>query len=242
MIWLKRILRAVFLGLMVGGVVFWWLRRNATVTRIDEVRRRVMPGLRDELRAAGFAAGDPIFIRVFKEDRQVEIWLRPRAEREYRLYRTYPTLFSGRLGPKLAEGDGQAPEGFYRVSREGLNPISTFHLAFNLGYPNEFDHVLGRTGSWIMMHGGTQSIGCFAMTDPVIEEIYLLAEGALRAGQPEFFVHVFPFRMTDARMKAAAGDEWLPFWENLREGYELFEQNRVPPVAAVREQRYVFGP
>jgi murein L,D-transpeptidase YafK len=241
MVWLRRILRAVLLGLMVGGVVFWWLRRNADVARINEVRRRVTPRLRADLRAAGFRLGDAVFVRVFKESRQVEVWLRPRGAAEFGLFRSYATLFSGRLGPKIAEGDGQAPEGFYRVAQSGLNPNSTFHLAFNLGYPNECDAANGRTGSWIMMHGGNQSVGCFAMTDPVIEEIYLIVEAALRAGQPEFLVHVFPFRMTGERMKVAAGGEWLPFWENLREGYELFEKAHIPPVATVREKRYVFG-
>ena len=242
MLWLKRILGAVCVGLMLGGLVCWWIRSRIPPTRIEEVRRRVTPGLRAQLRAAGFALGDPVFIRIFKETRETEIWLRPRGAAQFRLFRTDPAIFSGRLGPKLAEGDHQAPEGFYHVAESALNPESDCHLSFNLGFPNEFDAALGRTGSWIMMHGSTGSVGCFAMTDHVIEDIYLIVESALRAGQGEFLVQVFPFRMTEERMQAAAGEEWLPFWENLREGYEVFERTHVPPVAVVQEQHYVFGP
>src|SRR5438045_1712022 len=120
MVWVKRVLRAVVIGLLIGGAVFWWLRRKQEVSRIDEVRRRVTPHLRDELRASGFELGDPLFIRIFKESHEVELWLRARISGEYRLFRIYSALFSGRLGPKLAEGDRQAPEGFYRVGLSAL--------------------------------------------------------------------------------------------------------------------------
>ena len=145
---------------------------------------------------------------------------------------------SGHLGPKLAEGDRQAPEGFYEVDAGALNPESDCHLSFNTGYPNTFDTSLGRTGSWIMVHGSTGSLGCFAMTDPVIEEIYLVCEAALQHGQPSFFVHVFPFRMTEERMLTAATSEWLPFWENLREGYARFEETQVPPAVRLEDGHY----
>ncbi len=240
MIWLKRILGAVCLGLLLGGLVHWWIRSRIPPTRIEEVRRRVSPQLSSELRAAGFALGAPIFIRIFKESQETEIWLCQRGASQFRLFRSYTAIFSGKLGPKLAEGDRQAPEGFYRVGSDAMNPESDCHLSFNLGFPNEFDAALGRTGSWIMMHGSDQSVGCFAMTDPVIEKIYILAESALRAGQGKIFVHVFPFRMTETRMKAAMGEKWLPFWENLREGFEIFEKTKVPPLVRVEDQKYFF--
>lgn len=240
MVWLKRILGAVCLGLLFGGMIHWWIRSRIPPTRIEEVRRRVSPQLRGELRAAGFALGDPLFIRIFKESHETEIWLRPRGASHFRLFRSYPAIFSGKPGPKLAEGDHQAPEGFYRVGADAMNPESDCHLSFNLGFPNEYDASLGRTGSWIMMHGSDQSVGCFAMTDSVIEKIYLIAEAALRAGQGEFSVHVFPFRMTEDRMRAAMGEGWYPFWENLLQGYEIFERTKVPPMVRVEDQLYVF--
>jgi murein L,D-transpeptidase YafK len=238
---LKQIVRATILGLLLGGIVFWWIRRNIPVSRVDEVRRRVAPRLNKELQVSGFALGDPIFIRIFKESRELELWLRQKNTARFQLWKTYPVAaMSGRLGPKLAEGDGQAPEGFYEVNANALNPESEFHLSFNVGYPNAFDTVNERTGSWIMVHGGSASVGCFAMTDPVVEEIYLIAEAALKNGQQTFAVHVFPFRMTEDRMREAAVSEWLPFWENLRVGFVLFEEKHVPPAVRVVDGQYIF--
>lgn len=240
--WLWRIFRAVVIGLVLGAVVFAVKYRTVSTERIHEVRHRVKPGLIQQLEAVGFALGDPVFIRIFKESNEFELWLKPQSSAGYRLFRTYPiAYYSGKLGPKQAEGDLQAPEGFYRVPREQLNPKSSYHLAFNIGYPNDYDRSLGRTGSEIMVHGSNVSVGCFAMTDPLIEEIYLIVEAALGKGQPEFAVHAFPFRLTDDRLQRESSNEWLPFWLNLREGHDLFQMTGLPPVVAVRESRYTFA-
>lgn len=139
-----------------------------------------------------------------------------RGER-YALFDSYPICaFSGGPGPKLAEGDGQSPEGFYEVGRRQLNPDSAYHLAFDLGFPNALDRMLGRTGSYLMVHGSCVSIGCYAMTDHGITEIYGLVAAALEAGQPGVPVHVFPFRMTPSAMAAAADSTWAAFWAKPR--------------------------
>lgn len=91
-----------------------------------------------------------------------------------------------------------------------------------------------------MVHGNRVSIGCFAMTDPKIEEIYSLADAALRNGQEYFRVHCFPFRMTPENMKRHSNSEWMPFWENLKAGYDWFEEARQPPNVVVRDKKYVF--
>ncbi|MGH8562058.1 MAG: L,D-transpeptidase family protein, partial [Nevskiales bacterium] len=148
---------------------------------------------------------------------------------------------SGELGPKVEKGDDQAPEGFYSVNANWMWPYSRFHLAFNIRFPNDYDKVWERTGSAIMVHGGCSSSGCFAMTDEKIEEIYTLAAAALVKGQPEFSVHVFPFHMTDKNMKRYKGARWSKFWANLKEGYDLFEKNSVPPAVTVVDKRYVFN-
>ena len=233
---------ALFLiALAIGGVIYWRSLPPKELTRIEEVRQRVQPSLKKELRVAGFTLGDPVFIRIIKETRELEMWLQPRGSRQFKVWKTWRIVgMSGRLGPKLAEGDRQAPEGFYEVGADALNPMSDCHLAFNTGYPNVFDTSLGRTGSWIMVHGSTGSLGCFAMTDPVIEEIYLVCEAALERGQASFAVHVFPFRMTEERMHAAAENEWLPFWENLREGYVRFEETNLPPAVRLEDGHYGF--
>ncbi|BCU78670.1 hypothetical protein llg_33850 [Luteolibacter sp. LG18] len=204
---------------------------------------RVKPALKLELAAKGLRAGDPVFIRIFKEERLLELWIRKRETRKYEFFRSWPVAaMSGELGPKLKEGDGQAPEGFYVVTPERMKPDSQFHLAFNIGFPNAYDEAHGRTGTFLMVHGNAVSIGCFAMTDPKIEEIYTLCADALAHGQPFIRVHSFPFRMTTERMAAAAGEPWEEFWKNLKEGYDRFETDRVPPNVRVEGKRYAFDP
>jgi murein L,D-transpeptidase YafK len=183
--------------------------------------------------------GAPVFIRAFKEERRLELFIQQSDSRKFVLFRTYPIVAaSGTLGPKLAEGDGQVPEGFYSVPPSAMKPDSRYHLAFNIGYPNAYDRFHGRTGTAIMVHGNCVSIGCLAMTDEKIEEIFTLCAAAHDHGQKSFNVHIFPFRMTDERMKKAAGSEWLTFWRNLKEGYDCFEKTRVPPQIGMRGGRY----
>jgi murein L,D-transpeptidase YafK len=220
--------------------VIYQTKQNA---RISEVRARVELSLIQDLAIAGFSLGDPAFIRIFKESHELELWLKPKGASEFKLWKSWPIVaMSGKLGPKLKEGDGQAPEGFYDVSAKALNPQSDFHLSFNVGYPNAFDQAQGRTGSFIMVHGNKVSIGCFAMTDAVIEPIYLVVEAALNNGQASVPVHIFPFRMTEDRMASAETEKapWLDFWKNLCEGFTRFEQTHVPPTPQAEGDRYVF--
>lgn len=216
-----------------------------THPRALAVALRVGPALQTDLEARGLRLGDPIFLRALKRERVVEVFVRQRATGTFELFRTYPiAAASGELGPKQAEGDWQVPEGFYQVGRRAMHPGSAYHLAFNLGYPNAYDRSHGRTGSAIMMHGNQVSIGCLAMTDEKIEEIYTLAEAALRGGQAAFAVHVFPFRMTGAQLEAAAddGSPWHGFWLNLKQGYDWFETTKQPPRASVVKGAYAFAP
>ena len=207
--------------------------------RSRKVIERVKPVMVSDLVGSNLKYGSPIFIRIFKEERELELWLKKRES--FSLFRIYTiAAMSGNLGPKLREGDKQAPEGFYYVPPSRMNPNSRFHLSFNLGYPNAYDQAHGRTGSALMVHGGRASIGCFAMTDKKIEEIYTLADGALRNGQRFFRVHCFPFRMTEEKMKAHSSSEWLSFWQNLKSGYDFFEETKLPPDVKVLNGKYVF--
>jgi murein L,D-transpeptidase YafK len=209
--------------------------------RAKAAATRVRPALERALAAKGLRFGDPVFLRAFKEENALELWVLKRDTKKYELFRTWEIAAqSGKLGPKLAEGDGQVPEGFYFVPRSGMKPDSVFHLAFNIGYPNEYDRHHGRTGTFIMIHGDRVSIGCLAMTDEKIEEIYTLCDAALAGGQKFFRVHLFPFRMNSERMEQAADSEWFDFWRNLKEGHDHFERTRVPPEVTVEDGRYRF--
>ncbi|WP_457577510.1 L,D-transpeptidase family protein [Desulfomarina sp.] len=183
--------------------------------------------------------GSPIFIRIFKHPPELELWVK--KARTYVLYKRFTVCdMSGTIGPKLKEGDHQAPEGFYRVGVEQMNPWSRHHLSFNLGFPNQFDRCHERTGSALMVHGKCNSIGCFAMADFRMEEIYTLADAALANCQGSFQVHIFPFRMTKKNLLIHRG-KWDSFWLNLKEGYDIFEKTHIPPTVMVKGCRYVFG-
>jgi murein L,D-transpeptidase YafK len=211
--------------------------------RARAAAERVLPLLQNSLSALGLKAGDPVFLRAFKEEGILELWMRPSGASRFVLFQSYPIAAqSGELGPKLLEGDGQVPEGFYQVSRSAMKPDSRFHLAFNIGYPNAYDRAHDRTGSFIMIHGSFVSIGCLAMTDEKIEEIYTLCDAALTAGQNRFDVHMFPFRMSSERMENAQDSPHFAFWQNLQEGHRIFNEQGVPPDVSIREKRYHFSP
>ncbi|WP_090230359.1 L,D-transpeptidase family protein [Filomicrobium insigne] len=187
----------------------------------------------------GMEVGSPIFIRIFKQESELEVW-KARDDGRFYHYKTYPICnWSGELGPKVKQGDKQAPEGFYTVASGQMNPNSSFHIAFNLGYPNAYDRAHNRTGDFLMVHGKCRSAGCYAMTDALIEEIYALAREAFRGGQERIEVHAFPFRMTDANMELHRDNKWYKFWRTLKEGYDHFEVHRIPPTVAVCNRNYI---
>lgn len=208
---------------------------------VQEVPPHMRPLSKDAmmlLGKKGMKTEAPIFIRIFKEESELEIW-KPREDGYFYHFKTYPICtWSGELGPKIVQGDRQAPEGFYTVPKGLMNPNSSFHLAFNLGFPNAYDRAHRRTGSALMVHGKCRSAGCYAMTDALIEEIYALAREQFGGGHESFQVHAFPFRMTEANMARHKGNKWYPFWQTLKEGYDFFEAHRKPPHITVCEKRY----
>lgn len=204
-----------------------------------EAYQRLEPQLEEEMQKKNMHLGQPIFMRIFKEENELEVWVK--KDLTYELFKTYTICkYSGKLGPKLKEGDEQSPEGFYTVSVTALNPWSNFHLSFNLGYPNEYDRLHKCTGGALMVHGQCSSVGCFAMNDFRIEEIYTIVDAAMSGGQEQFAVHIFPFRMTWDKMAKNADSPWIPFWENLKQGYDYFQGHRNPPMVTVEKQQYAF--
>jgi murein L,D-transpeptidase YafK len=233
---MKRLVPLLVIGLIILSAGVFAVRDY--LDRGGMPVREAQASLPQRLAAQGFAAGQHVFIRIFKEESTLELWMN--KGQQWSLFQSYPICrWSGRLGPKLKEGDKQAPEGFYSVGLGQLNPNSRWHLAFNLGFPNAFDRAHGRTGSYLMVHGGCTSIGCYAMTNGAVDDIYRLVEAALRGGQSSVEVHAFPFRLTPENLKRHASSPWSLFWQGLRKGYDAFERKRDVPRVKVVAGAYV---
>ncbi|HEY0568820.1 MAG TPA: L,D-transpeptidase family protein [Xanthobacteraceae bacterium] len=211
--------------------------------QISEKHLKPVPAaLVAEMERKEMSKESPILVRLFKQEAEFEVWKQDRNGR-FALLKTYPICrWSGELGPKIKEGDRQAPEGFYTITPAQMNPKSQFHLAFNLGYPNAFDRAHGRTGAALMVHGDCSSSGCYAMTDEQVTEIYALGRESFFGGQRSFQVQAYPFRMNPLNMARHRNNPNMPFWKNLKQGYDHFEVTRQQPKVEVCEKRYVFDP
>lgn len=195
----------------------------------------------EELNTKGMTRTAPVLMRIFKQEAELEVWKKDASGR-YALFKVYPICnYSGDLGPKVREGDRQSPEGFYAITPGLMNPNSNYYLAFNMGFPNNFDRAYGRSGSHLMVHGDCSSRGCYAMTDEAIAEVYALARDALQGGQESFQVQAYPFRMTPRNLARHRNNPNMAFWRNLKEGYDHFEVTRQEPQVDVCERRYVFN-
>jgi murein L,D-transpeptidase YafK len=190
----------------------------------------------------GMSPSDPILMRAYKKESELEVWKR-RADGKYAHLKTYPICrWSGQLGPKIRQGDRQAPEGFYTVAPGQMNPNSAYFLSFDTGFPNAYDRAHGRTGAHLMVHGSCSSAGCYAMMDKAIAEIYAMAREAFAGGQPAFQFQAYPFRMRAENFAKHRADLHIAFWRNLKEGSDIFEVTREEPRVSVVNQRYDFGP
>jgi len=222
--------------------------KNSTIERTHKENKKSQTkwqdnlenrSLKSSLKALKANYGDRVFLRIFKKEKLLEVWIKPKKSSEYKLLKSYKICsYSGNLGPKLKEGDRQAPEGFYKVYKSSLNPNSKFHLSFNLGYPNKYDRAHHRTGSFLMVHGECSSIGCYAMGNRNIEEIYKVVKSALYNGQKWVWVHIFPFRLTTKNLSKYKHNKWYNFWQNLKTGYDFFEKTKTPPDIGLKNKRY----
>lgn len=207
--------------------------------RSREAEKKTRRRIESQLVEKGWRWGSAIFLRVFKDESLFEVWMMKRGG-QFELYKSFPICrFSGGLGPKLKTGDGKTPEGFYSLRSGSFNPNSSYHLSMNIGFPNKYDKYHGRTGKYLMIHGDCVSIGCLAMTDDGIEEIYSLVEAAVAAGQKEVPLHIFPFRLDRFTLLRYLRFDSFSFWRELRDGYRYFEDHGRPPQMDVRDGRYV---
>jgi murein L,D-transpeptidase YafK len=201
--------------------------------------KELPPQLLSLLRQKKMPKHSPILVRIFKEEAELEVWKQD-SSGHFQLLKIFPICrWSGDLGPKLHQGDRQAPEGFYTVTPELMNPNSNYYLAINTGFPNSFDKANNRNGSLLMIHGDCSSMGCYAMTDEQISEIYSLARDSL-LGRPSFQVQAYPFRLTPANLARHRTHPQLAFWKMLKIGNDHFEAAHLEPKVDVCDRRYVF--
>jgi murein L,D-transpeptidase YafK len=205
-------------------------------------------GIKNKLTSMGVDTSSlQIFIRGFKQEAQLEVWVKSNKNPAFQLYQTYPICSSsGDLGPKRCQGDGQVPEGFYHVSV--FNPYSNYLLSLGVSYPNASDNYFGCArdkGGAIMIHGNCVTIGCIPITDDKIREVYVLAVEARNAGQQNIPIHLFPARLSadklSALKKTYTDVAMQTFWANLKEGYDKFETTKlVPDVSVDAKGKYLF--
>jgi murein L,D-transpeptidase YafK len=228
---------ALAAGALLGGCNSDEINSLATNAKANQP---VPPRLVAQIDAKNMDMQSPILIRLFKQEAELEVWKQDRSGR-FALLKTYPICrWSGDLGPKIREGDRQAPEGFYAISPAQMNPQSAYYLSFNTGYPNAYDRSLGHTGSELMVHGDCSSRGCYAMTDEQIAEIYSLGRESFFGGQKSFQFQAYPFRMTALNMARHRNSPHMAFWKMIKEGYDHFEVTRQEPKVDFCEKKYVF--
>src|SRR5229473_2131835 len=239
----RSVLRALLTSaaIAVGGVMLAGCNTDdISLATNAKANQPVPPKLIQAMTEKDMDLNSPILVRIFKQEAELEVWKQDRAGR-FALLKTYPICrWSGDLGPKVREGDRQAPEGFYSISPAQMNPQSAYYLSFNTGYPNAFDRALGRSGSQLMVHGDCSSRGCYAMTDEQIAEIYSLGRESFFGGQRAFQLQAYPFKMTPLNMARHRNNPNMPFWKMIKEGYDHFEVTRQEPKVEFCEKKYVF--
>lgn len=179
-----------------------------------------------------------IYIQIFKQEGILELYQKT-PNGKFNLSKTYPICkFSGGLGPKKVEGDLKSPEGFYQITASQLNPNSRYYRSINLGFPNEYDRAQGYQGNYLMIHGDCVSVGCYAMTDKYMSEIYQAVEVAFRNGQSTIDVSIYPFRMTKENMLLHRNSSHYAFWQQLKPAYDYFQDAGKPAQISVTSGKY----
>ena len=190
-------------------------------------------------RSASVSNDSPVLLRIFKEERVLELWRQHKDGRFVRVSTIEICKVSGGLGPKRRYGDLQGPEGFYEITASSLNPLSREWLSINTGYPNQFDRANRATGDSVMIHGGCRSVGCYAIEDGPIQELYAAVRDALSAGQRTIQLQIYPFRMGYWNWKLHEQDQHAEFWQQLKAGYDRFEQTNQPLDIRIERNRYI---
>lgn len=248
---MKRIIASALLLLIMGGAKAQqsFLENQKLFPRVGIAFREKEEAIKAEFAKKGLTyPAKYVYIRSFKLDSEMEIWVKNSVTDTFQLYKSYRVCsLSGKMGPKRKEGDRQVPEGFYYIN--DFNPNSNYHLSLGINYPNYSDKILSdqkKPGGEIYIHGNCLTIGCIPLTDEFIEEVYIMAVNAKNAGQDFIPVHVFPVKFGNSRSMDYLGTVSLndndsqKFWVNLKGAYDYFEKHHKLPVIMVNAQgKYV---
>ncbi len=239
----SSLIRALLVSVALGATVTLSGCNTDTIGILpmsEKAARPLSDKMVKEIQSKNMDMESPILVRLFKEESELEVWKQDKEGR-FALLKTYPICrWSGELGPKIKEGDRQAPEGFYNITPGQMNPNSQYYLSFDLGYPNAYDRAYGRTGAQLMVHGDCSSRGCYSMTDEQISEIYALGRDSFFGGQKSFQVQAYPFRMTAQNLARHRNSPHLAFWKMLKKGNDHFEVSKLEPKVNVCDKHYVF--
>lgn len=237
---LRRIFALVLLLGLAGALTACGGLKPGKADAMAKANAPLKESVVQRLSAIGSSPSEGTVIRIFKESSELEVWKRT-SSGVYKHFQTYEICrWSGALGPKIKEGDRQSPEGFYTLTAASLNPYSNYYLSFNTGFPNKYDRANGRTGTYLMVHGDCSSAGCYSMTNESIAEIYALLRESFAGGNATVQMQAFPFRMTPQNLAKYASDPSMPFWKDIKDGYDRFELAKTPPSWDVCNKEYVF--
>jgi murein L,D-transpeptidase YafK len=217
--------------------------------KVSDVFKRREDSLKAQFERKGLLyPARSVYLRSFKLDEQLEVWVRNDAGEPYKFFKSYKVCAAtGKLGPKRKEGDKQVPEGFYYINE--LNSNSNYHLSLGINYPNMSDKMLSdsvRPGGAIYIHGDCVSVGCIAINNDQVEEVFMMAAMARSQGQEYIPVHIFPLKFSTAKNNAPMekiikeNPNYISFLKAMQSAYYYFEKNRsLPPVMISRSGDYV---
>ncbi len=233
---LKNVIHTTLLVLLVAGISIAQVKASSfksaqlNYSKVKDAYDTKWPKLKEDVKAANINPENyDVYLRTFKYEKKMEVWLKNTNDSKYTLFRTYDICASsGDLGPKRQEGDGQVPEGFYTIDL--FNPTSKYYLSMRVSYPNSSDAILKtgkNAGGAIMVHGNCVTIGCMPMTDDKIKELYVLCLEAKNRNST-VKIDIFPAKLTQENMKVLGNNypkEKLAFWNSLKLAYDYFEKN-----------------
>lgn len=223
-----------------GQSVFW--EQQQSYPKVAKAIKTRTDTLKNQFKKAGLVfPPKQLYIRSFKYDSQLEVWVKSGNNNQFQLFKTYSVCaLSGTMGPKRMDGDYQVPEGCYFI--KSFNPLSNYHLSLELNYPNASDRLLSdsiKPGSDIFIHGGCLTQGCIPIKDIPMEELYVLTAYAQTQGQDFIPVHVFPINFNQEKsrefLKKSSRDdpEYRDFADKMKEIFQHFQGLRQLPIVGV---------